>query len=52
MFDAGLVARHELRTSYVGEDLSANLTTARALKHEGLTRSGQLRLESRLALTF
>ena len=52
MFDAGLVARNELRTSSVGQHLSANLTTARALKHEGLTRSGPFRPESRLAQTF
>ena len=35
-----------------GQHLSANLTTAWALKHEGLTRSGQFRLESRMALSF
>ena len=44
---AGLGADYQL-----GPHLSANLTTAWALKHEGLTRSGQFRMESRLALSF
>ena len=44
---AGLGADYQL-----GQHLSANLTTAWALKHEGLTRSGQFRLESRVALSF
>ncbi len=35
-----------------GQHLSANLATAWALKHEGLTRSGQFRLERRVALSF
>ena len=44
---AGFGADYQL-----GQHLSANLTSAWALKHEGLTRSGQLRLESRVALSF
>ena len=44
---AGFGADYQL-----GPHLSANLTTAWALKHEGLTRSGQFRLESRVALSF
>ena len=44
---AGFGADYQL-----GQHLSANLTTAWALKHEGLTRSGRFRLESRVALSF
>ena len=43
----GLGADYQL-----GQHLSANLTSAWALKHEGLTQSGQFRLESRVALSF
>lgn len=35
-----------------GQHLAANLTTAWALKQEGFSRSGQFRLESRVALSF
>ncbi len=44
---AGFGADYQL-----GQHLSANLTTAWALKHEGLTRAGQFRLESRVSLSF
>jgi hemolysin activation/secretion protein len=44
---AGLGADYQL-----GRHLVANLAAAWALKHEGLTRSGRLRLESRVALMF
>ena len=44
---AGLGADYQL-----GQHLRANLTTAWALKHEGLTHAGQFRLESRVALSF
>ena len=44
---AGLGADYQL-----GRHLTANLAAAFALKHDGLTRSGQFRLESRVALTF
>ncbi len=35
-----------------GEHLNGGLTTAWALKHEGFTRSGQFRLESRIVLSY
>ena len=42
-----------LGTDYqMGSHLSANITTAWALKSEGLTHAGQFRLESRVALSF
>jgi hemolysin activation/secretion protein len=44
---AGFGADYQL-----GRHLAADLTTAWALKHEGLTRSGQFRLESRVTLSF
>jgi hemolysin activation/secretion protein len=44
---AGLGADYQL-----GRHLTADLTTAWALKQEGLTKSGQFRLESRVTLTF
>lgn len=44
---AGVGADYQL-----GSHLTADLTTAWALKHEGLTHSGQFRLESRVVLTF
>jgi hemolysin activation/secretion protein len=44
---AGLGADYQL-----GQHLVGNLTTAWALKGEGLTRAGQFRLESRVSLTF
>jgi hemolysin activation/secretion protein len=44
---AGFGADYQL-----GRHLTADLTTAWALKQEGLTRSGQFRLESRVTLTY
>ena len=44
---AGLGADYQL-----GRHLTANLSAAWALKREGMTRSGQFRLESRVALSF